>query len=277
MSFQFTKMQGLGNDFVVIDNVQQSISMSPELARKLSDRRYGVGCDQILMVEPSHTLEADFQYRIYNADGSEVYQCGNGARCLALFIKQRNLSDKRHIRLATQTTVMDVSVLDDNSVTVTMGNPSFHPIDIPFVTKEMIAPHHLIINGEKIEFDVVNVGNPHCVIMVEDLGANDLDMIATTLNQHPAFPEGVNVGFMAVESPDKIQLEVIERGAGRTAACGSGACAAMVSGRKRGFLNADVSVSQPGGDLQVAWPSESAAIRMTGPAQEVFEAVWLLS
>lgn len=274
MSIQFTKMQGLGNDFVVFDTVRQSVAITEELIRSMADRHRGIGCDQVLVLTPANHPHADFGYRIFNADGNEVYQCGNGARCMGLFIQQEKLSDKKIIYLETQCDLMRVQCLSDNQVQVDIGKPRFDAESLPFITTENSAPYHLQLEGHAIEFDVVSVGNPHCVIRVDKILNGDVIDIGEQLNAHPAFPEGVNVGFLRCESHDLIHLSVYERGAGLTQACGSGACAAVAVGQKNGYLNAAVLVHQSGGILQVSATSKEAVIQLTGPANRVFQGVW---
>lgn len=261
-------MQGLGNDFVVINNLAQTVVMDALFAKHLSDRRYGVGCDQILLIEPAKNSAADFYYRIFNADGSEVYQCGNGARCVGLFIRVHQLSQKKTVMLETKNNLIEVTVLNDQQVKVSMGRPSFDPSSLPFVTDSGITLPYC--------FDITSLGNPHCVITVDDFGEMDIEAIAAHLGKSGAFPEGVNVGFMKVISRDRIELKVVERGAGLTKACGSGACAAVVCGRRQGILDATVTVSQAGGDLQVHWASLDDQVQLIGPAAIVFEGVWVM-
>jgi len=265
MSIRFTKMQGLGNDFVVIDAVSQSIVITPAWIAQIADRHYGVGCDQVLIISPASNPKADFTYRIFNSDGNEVYQCGNGARCVGLFIRAKKLSDKKIIYLETKRDLIRVECVDNNNVIVDMAVPNFNPASLPFITNtNLMLP---------FEFTVVSVGNPHCVLQTQAMSRDEMIMIGEQLNAHPAFPEGVNVGFMHCESRDRIQLAVYERGAGMTQACGSGACAAVAVGRKRGLLNETVAVHQAGGDVQVTWKSDDAMIQLHGPAVSVFEGV----
>jgi len=277
MSFKFTKMQGLGNDFVVIDAVTQPVDISQDLARQLADRHYGVGCDQVLIVERYHGDAADFNYRIFNADGSEVAQCGNGARCVGRFIKEK-LSDKKNIRLATKSSVLKVSVEDDGLVQLSMSAPSFEPESIPFEAQVASRKHDDSVTfsfGETvIDCGVVSVGNPHAVMVVSAFDIEKMNVNAKFLGSHPAFPEGVNVGFMKIISPDRIELQVYERGVGFTKACGSGACAAVVIGRMQGLLGSVVEVSQPGGSLRVQWDGADGNILLTGSAEFVFEGSW---
>lgn len=274
MSIQFTKMQALGNDFVVFDTLRQSVVITPELIRSLADRHRGVGCDQVLVLTPTHNKKADFGYRIFNADGNEVYQCGNGARCMGLFVQQEQLSDREIICLETQRDLIHVQCLQDNQVQVEIGKPSFDPASLPFITSKSAAPYHLQLNGYAIDFDVVSIGNPHCVIRVDAISEDEVIDVGEQLNTHPAFPEGVNVGFLRCHSRDSIHLSVYERGAGLTQACGSGACAAVAVGQNKGYLDACVTVHQAGGTLQVSAKSHDAVIQLCGPANSVFRGVW---
>ncbi|OGT48878.1 MAG: diaminopimelate epimerase [Gammaproteobacteria bacterium RIFCSPHIGHO2_12_FULL_38_11] len=270
----FTKMHALGNDFVVLDTIRQSVTITPEFIRHIANRHRGVGCDQVLLLTPTENPAADFGYRIFNADGNEVYQCGNGARCMGLFIQSENLSEKKIIYLATRHHVMRVACLPLNQIEVDIAIPNFNPASLPFITTEKAAPYHLQLSKHHIIFDVVNVGNPHCIIRVENEVADDIIDIGKQLNEHPVFPQGVNVGFVYVQSRDAIKLNVYERGVGLTEACGSGACAAVAIGRYAGYLNETVTVHQAGGLLRVTWPSDDAMIQLQGSATIVFRGVW---
>lgn len=265
MNFQFTKMHALGNDFVVIDAITQHILMTRELVQLLSDRHCGVGCDQVLVLSKTQHLLADFHYRIFNPDGSEVFQCGNGARCMGLFVQQKKLSDKKTIRLETKRGLMTVTCVNQHEVIVDIAKPDFNPTSLPFVTSEMAAPY---------AFDVVSVGNPHCVMRDENYSEADIIFIGETLNQHSAFPEGVNVGFVKYTARDRIHLRVYERGAGLTQACGSGACAAVAVGRRYDLLDPSVIVHQQGGSVRVMWDSLDSMIQLSGPVVTVFDGVW---
>lgn len=275
MNIQFTKMHGLGNDFVVINAVKQAVSITPEWVRAVANRHEGIGCDQVLVIGPSQNPQADFSYHIYNANGSEAYQCGNGARCVGLYIRQKNLSDKKTIFLETRRDVISVCCIDDNQVIVDIGTPYFDPQRLPFLTSQHAFPYTLQLTNRVIQFDVVSVGNPHCVLETNDFSAEEMKEIGQELNAHAAFPEGVNVGFAAIDSRDAIQLCVYERGAGLTKACGSGACAAVAVLRHRGKLNAAVKVHQEGGVLTVVWQSPTDVIQLIGPAVAVFDGEWL--
>ncbi|MDP1573409.1 MAG: diaminopimelate epimerase [Coxiellaceae bacterium] len=271
MSFQFTKMQALGNDFVVINAVTQPLHFTPEFIRTIADRHYGIGCDQVLILAKAVNPLADFRYRIFNADGSEVSQCGNGARCMGLFIQHKKLSIKKSVILETRCDLLKVTACGDALFEVAMALPKFTPADIPFVTNEKNGLYTLVLSEGPILFDVVNVGNPHAVIRVDSIVIHDVEMIGAQLNKHPAFPECVNVGFMRVISPNNIELCVYERGAGITKACGSGASAAVAVGRKQGWLDEVVRVDQAGGELMVSLSSLDAVIQLRGPAGIVFD------
>ena len=272
-------MQGLGNDFVVIDGVNQSLSLTSGLIKHISDRHYGIGCDQVLVVGKPANNQADFTYQIFNADGSEVAQCGNGARCVGLFIMQKGLSKKQNLRLATKARLLDVSILENGLVQVDMGRPDFEPTQLPMllstVEQQGKLRYTIDIAGEQFDYGLVNVGNPHVVTIVDHFDLSKIVEVGTFCNEHKAFPEGVNVGFMKINAPDNIELRVFERGVGPTEACGSGACAAVVIGRSQGVLASSVIVRQPGGDLRVDWLSEEVPILMSGPASFVFEGEWL--
>lgn len=278
MNFPFTKMHALGNDFVVLDFTQARFELSPELAARIADRHFGVGCDQILIVEPSPAADIDFGYRIYNADGSEVGQCGNGARCFALYVHRKGLSNKSTISVQTLSGVMRLSI-DPNTqqVQVNMGAPVFAAADIP-LNLANAARYQLDIAWGTVEFSAVSMGNPHAVITVDDVSRAPVFEVGSQLQAHAAFPQSVNVGFMRIHSRQHISLRVFERGAGETLACGSGACAAVVAGIQQGVLDHTVTVSLTGGDLQVSWPESKAnaqlpSVTMTGPATHVFDGV----
>lgn len=267
-------MHGLGNDFVVIDAINQTVSLSDEQIRLLADRRFGVGCDQLLLVEAAKTAGVDFTYRIFNADGSEVEQCGNGARCFAVFVRDNGLTDKDMIRVETASGIIELRVQADGQVSVNMGAPRFEPAALPFepeLPPDQAGRYPLTINGESIEIGVVSMGNPHAVVRVDNVDTAPVEEFGPLIESHPAFPNRVNAGFMQVLDPAHINLRVYERGAGETLACGTGACAAVVVGRQQGLLDAMVSVSLPGGQLQIEWAGEGEPVIMTGPATRVFE------
>lgn len=271
MLLRFTKMHGLGNDFVVIDAVTQEVNMTEALARKLGDRHFGVGCDQILLVEPPSTPDVDFNYRIFNTDGSEVSQCGNGARCFAKFVRDRRLTGKRSIRVRTAAGVMTLDVEADNQITVNMGAPIFAPKAIPFVADQEALSYPLSVGEQLVSIAALSMGNPHAVILVEDVASAPVHTFGAAIENHPRFPARVNVGFMAIKSRNEIDLRVYERGAGETLACGSGACAAVVAGIRLGLLDSDVTAHLSGGTLRIRWTGGDAPVLMTGPATTVFQ------
>ncbi len=278
MNFPFTKMHALGNDFVVLDFTQARFELTPEIAARIADRHFGVGCDQILVVEPSPAAGIDFGYRIYNADGSEVGQCGNGARCFALYVHRKGLSNKASISVQTLSGVMQLT-LEPNTqqVQVNMGAPALAAEAIP-LNLPNAARYHLELAYGPVEFSAVAMGNPHAVITVADVSRAPVVEVGQQLQAHAAFPQSVNVGFMQVHSRQHIALRVFERGVGETLACGSGACAAVVAGIQQGVLDHTVTVSLTGGNLQVFWPGvtpqgELPSVTMTGPATHVFDGV----
>ncbi len=270
----FTKMEGLGNDFVVLDGVRRNFLLDPETCRRIADRHYGIGCDQILLVEPASSPDCDFRYRIFNADGGEVGQCGNGARCFALFVRRAGLTDKRSIRVETASGPLELEVHDDGTVTVDMGVPRLDPVDIPFRAPAAANNYRLDLGQDRIELAAVGMGNPHALLRVEDVRGAPVAEIGPLLEHHPAFPERTNVGFMEIVSPHALRLRTWERGAGETLACGSNACAAVVAGRGWGALRERVRVELPGGSLEIHWPGPGQHLRMTGPARVVFDGVW---
>ncbi|MGD9660275.1 MAG: diaminopimelate epimerase [Porticoccaceae bacterium] len=271
MLLRFTKMHGLGNDFVVIDAVTQPVAMTETLARKLGDRHFGIGCDQILVVEAPSTPDVDFDYRIFNTDGSEVAQCGNGARCFAKFVRDRRLTGKRAIRVRTAAGVITLNVLSSNQVTVNMGAPVFAPAAIPFIAEGEQLSYSIDVNGEVVDVSALSMGNPHAVIVVADVATAPVATLGPAIECHPRFPERVNVGFMAVKNSREIDLRVYERGAGETLACGSGACAAVVAGIRLGMLDNEVQTNLPGGKLSISWQGKESSVMMTGPATTVFQ------
>ena len=268
---RFTKMQGLGNDFVVIDGVRQRVALTPAQVRRLADRRFGVGCDQVLVVEPAPRDDVDFRYRIFNADGGEVEQCGNGARCFVRFVREQGLTGKREIRVDTAGGVIAPVLRDDGEVSVDMGVPRFAPAEIPFLADDDAVVRRLDVNGATVEVTVVSMGNPHAVQVVADVDAAPVTTQGPLIEHHPRFPQRVNAGYMQVRDRANIRLRVWERGAGETLACGTGACAAVVAGVMRGLLDPVVRVETRGGALTIAWPGPGAPVTMTGPATTVFE------
>lgn len=272
MKLRFSKMHGLGNDFVVIDAIRQQVDLTPERVRFLADRHFGVGCDQLLVVERAQQPGVDFRYRIFNADGGEVEQCGNGARCFVRFVIEQGLTDKREIRVETKSGVITLSAQDDGQVTVNMGVPVFEPARIPFQSDSDAFVQPLDVAGAAVAITAVSMGNPHAVQVVADADAAPVGVQGPLIESHPHFPARVNAGFMQVADPHHIRLRVYERGAGETLACGTGACAAVAAGIVRNLLESPVRVSTRGGELNIAWAGEGAPVFMTGPAVTVFEA-----
>jgi len=271
---RFTKMQGLGNDFVVLDGVREKIDLDQGQLRALADRHFGVGCDQILLVEPARSPDTDFHYRIFNADGREAEQCGNGARCFVRFVLERGLTDKRTIRVETAGGIIEPSITTDGQVSVDMGAPSFDPRRVPFVggTGEALEP--LEVDGICVMVSVLSMGNPHAVQQVVSVEAAPVVSQGPRIETHPRFPKGVNAGYMQVVDRANIRLRVWERGAGETLACGTGACAAAVAGIRRDLVDSPVRVMTRGGALAVAWNGGHSLVSMTGPAETVFEGEW---
>lgn len=271
MRLKFTKMHGLGNDFVVIDAIRQTVKLSPEKIRWLADRHFGVGCDQVLLVESAHQAHADFRYRIFNADGSEVAQCGNGARCFARFVREQGLCDKEEIQVDTDAGRLVLRLAEGERVTVNMGAPRHSPAEIPLSMPSERFRYTLEVDGQTCTFGAVSMGNPHAVLWVDEVDEAPVATLGPLLENHPAFPERVNVGFMQAIDAHHIRLRVFERGSGETLACGSGACAAAVVGIEQGLLLSPVSVELPGGELSIAWQGRGYPVFMTGPAVTVFE------
>lgn len=271
MRLKFSKMHGLGNDFVIIDAIRQQVAMTGERARLLASRRRGIGCDQVLLVEPPRGSQTDFHYRIFNADGSEAEHCGNGARCFARFVHDRGLTDKREIRAETKTGIIDLALLDDGQVRVRMGVPRFEPAAVPFLADARAPAYDLGVGCQALRIGVLSMGNPHAVLAVDDVASAPVATLGPCIETDSRFPNRTNVGFMQVLDSGHIQLRVWERGAGETEACGSGACAAMVIGRLWGELDEQVCVSLPGGDLLIEWPGEGETVTMTGPATHVYD------
>ncbi|MBN9132544.1 MAG: diaminopimelate epimerase [Nitrosospira multiformis] len=270
MKLKFTKMHGLGNDFVVIDAVSQQISLSPEQLRRLADRRLGIGCDQILLIEKAEG-DADFRYRIFNADGGEVEQCGNGARCFVRYVHDHGMTGKKEIRIETLSGVVIPKLEADGKVTVNMGVPKFDPAEIPFIAERRVLTYPLRLDDRQVEISVVSMGNPHAVQVVSDLDDAPVLTEGPLIENHSRFPQRVNAGYMQVIDPHHIRLRVYERGAGETLACGTGACAAAVAGIQRGLLESPVRVSFSTGDLFIRWDGENQPVWMTGPAVAVFD------
>ena len=270
----FTKVHGLGNDFVVFDGIAQAVALTPAQLRLLADRRLGVGCDQVLVVERPTRSDVDLRYRIYNADGGEVEQCGNGARCFAVFARARGLTGKHEIRVETAGGVIVPRVEEDGQVTVDMGVPRFTPADVPFIGGSGGVTDALDVDGVIVDVSVLSMGNPHAVQVVDDVETAPVTTQGPRIEHHPRFPRRVNAGYMQVVDRATIRLRVWERGAGETLACGTGACAAVVAGVRRGLVGDTVSVQVRGGVLTIAWSGDGQPVRMTGPAATVFEGEW---
>ncbi len=273
MQLEFSKMHGLGNDFMVIDLISQRFHLSPAAVRKLADPHFGVGFDQLLIVEAPSRPDVDFRYRIFNADGSEVAQCGNGARCFARFVRDRRLTRKNRLRVETQSGIIILQIHEDQRVTVDMGPARLEPELIPFHAPQRSTTYELSVGQESFEVGAVSMGNPHVVLQVDNVDLADVSRLGPLIENHERFPERVNVGFMQVLDRQTLRLRVFERGSGETLACGTGACAAVVSGRLRGWLDEKVKVILPGGELEISWAGGDSPVLMTGPATRVFDGV----
>lgn len=270
MRLRFSKMHGLGNDFVVIDGVSQSVRLTPEKIRYIADRNFGVGCDQILLVETPETPDVDFRYRIFNCDGSEVENCGNGARCFAVFVRERKLTGKNVIKVETAGGLIELRVQQDEQVSVDMGAPRLQPAQVPFIADAQAVTYPFEVAGKAYEISAVSMGNPHAVLVVDNVKTAPVAELGPLIESHARFPARVNAGFMQIVSRNEINLRVFERGVGETLACGTGACGAVVAGRLRGLLDEKVKVNLPGGSLQIEWPGGGQPVIMTGPAVTVF-------
>ena len=270
MLIKFTKMHGLGNDFVVIDCVRQAVNMSRELVQRIADRNLGIGCDQVLIIEPPSTKNIDFNYRIFNSDGSEVEQCGNGARCMGRYIFDQQLSGKKSLRLQTKNRVMEIQPKGRHLIQVNMGSPQLDPSAVPFQAEQQQVLYDIEVSGEVHQLSAISMGNPHAVIQVAEIESAPVGKLGAVFQQHSRFPESVNVGFMAINDRQHIQLRVFERGVGETRACGSGACAAAVAAIQQGLVDHSVAVALPGGELSIEWQGDSNPVFMTGPAVTVF-------
>ena len=268
---RFTKMHGLGNDFVMIDAVNQSVALTPEQVRRLADRRFGIGCDQVLIVERPTRAECDFRYRIFNADGAEVEQCGNGARCFVRFVHDQGLSTKNEFVVETLGGDIYPKIDSGGLVTVNMGVPRFEPREVPFEASTRQPVYDLDVDGVAVPITVLSMGNPHAVQVVTDVERAPVTTQGPKIEHHPRFPKRVNAGYMQVQDRSHVHVRVWERGAGETLACGTGACAAVVAGRLRGLLDENVAVRLRGGTLQITWRGEGEPVMMTGPAVSVFE------
>lgn len=271
MRLKFTKMHGAGNDFVVFNGVHQRVKLAPEQLRLLADRHIGVGCDQILLVETAQHPEADFRYRIFNADGDEVEQCGNGARCFMRFVHDQELTHKREIVVETKSGLITPRLEDNGQVTVNMGAPIFEAARVPFLGEGDAIIQELEVAGETVQITALSMGNPHAVQIVNDVENAPVSIQGALIENHPRFPQRVNAGFMQIVDRNHIKLRVYERGAGETMSCGTGACAAVVAGIRRDLLDARVNVATHGGVLNIAWAGNNAPVFMTGPAIVVFE------
>ena len=270
MMLRFTKMHGLGNDFVVIDAINQNVDLSRERVKFLADRHLGIGCDQILVVEPPTQPGVDFRYRIFNSDGGEVEQCGNGARCFVRFVQERGLALKREVRVETRGGIIVPRLEDDGQVTVDMGVPRFKPSELPFLTDSEALVQPLEVEGETVYITALSMGNPHAVQVVADVDAAPVTTQGAAIESHPRFPNRVNAGYLQVLDSHHIRLRVYERGAGETLSCGTGACAAAVAGILRGLLESPLRVTTRGGDLGIAWEGAGKPVMMTGPATTVY-------
>ena len=266
MWMKFTKMHGLGNDFVVIDAVTQNINLSAAVVRRIADRHLGIGCDQVLIVEPPSSTDIDFNYRIFNSDGSEVEQCGNGARCLARFVRDRKLSGKESIRVKTMNRIIGLSINKDNTISVDMGIPQFEPKDLPFEAECRSASYPIDLGDQTVAIAAISMGNPHAVMFVDDIDSAPVSTIGSQIEKHYRFPNKVNVGFVEVVNRRHVKLRVHERGSGETRACGSGACAAAVATIQKGLVDSPVTVALTGGNLTINWPGEGHSLMMSGQA-----------
>ncbi|CCQ11385.1 Diaminopimelate epimerase [Pseudoalteromonas luteoviolacea B = ATCC 29581] len=271
MLINFSKMHGLGNDFMVVDNVTQNVFLSRDQIKRLADRNFGVGFDQLLLVEPPYSPEIDFHYRIFNADGNEVEQCGNGARCFARFVRMKGLTNKHKVAVSTKGGNITLFTEKDGQVTVNMGQPEFEPQQIPMKASKREATYIFRVLDETVFLSTVSMGNPHAVLLVDDIESAPVHSLGPTLETHERFPAKANIGFMQIINPEHIKLRVWERGAGETLACGTGACAAAVIGMLQGKLENTVQVDLPGGSLQIRWQGDGHPVKMTGPAEHVFD------
>ena len=271
MPLRFTKMQGCGNDFIVIDRTRQPFDPTPDLVRRLADRHFGIGCDQLLLISRSDRDTVDLDYRIFNADGGEVSQCGNGLRCVARYARDHGLVNTDRMVVASQAGLAYPELHGDGSVTVDMGPPRFDPAAIPFEAPGVALDYAIAVGGETQRIAVLSMGNPHAVLQVPDCTNAPVQRIGEALSRDPAFPEGVNVGFLQIENRHRVQLRVHERGSGETLACGTGACAAVVAGIRWGKLAAEVRVALPGGELTIRWEGGERAVFLSRPATTVFE------
>ncbi|MCE4069133.1 MULTISPECIES: diaminopimelate epimerase [Pseudomonas] len=271
MLLRFTKMHGLGNDFMVLDLVSQHAHVQPRHVKQWGDRNFGVGFDQLLIVEPPSTPDADFRYRIFNCDGTEVEQCGNGARCFARFVVDKRLTAKKTIRVETKGGMIELTIANDGQVTVDMGPPRLVPEQVPFKAESEALSYPLEVDGQSYELAAISMGNPHGVLRVDDVDSAPVRTLGPKLEVHESFPQKANIGFLQIVNPHQARLRVWERGAGETLACGTGACAAAVAGIRQGWLQSPVQIDLPGGRLSIEWAGPGQPVMMTGPAVRVFE------
>jgi len=271
LRLKFTKMHGAGNDFAVVDATHAALQIGPSVIRRLSERHTGIGFDQLLVVEAARKPGTDFYYRIFNADGGEVSQCGNGARCFVRFVHDKGLSAKKAIRVETRSGIIEPRLEDDGRVSVNMGVPVFEPARIPFIANQRAATYLIDVGGRRLEICALSMGNPHAVQVVADIDSAPVAAEGPPIECHPRFPEGVNAGYMQIVDRGHIKLRVFERGAGETLSCGTGACAAAVAGIERGLLDTPVEVDTRGGKLEIGWAGKAQPVFMTGPAQSVFD------
>ena len=271
MKLNFTKMQGAGNDFVVIDSYTSLVTLTKPQIQHIANRYFGVGCDQLLMVEKTQLPNVDFRYRIFNADGGEVEQCGNGARCFVRYVVEKGLTNKHEITVETAGGIITLTLADNGEVTVNMGIPNFNPSALPYTAQKQQLLYDLPLGDAFIQITAVSMGNPHAVVTVDNVETAKVTEVGPQIESHPLFPNHVNAGFMQIVSPHEIKLRVYERGSGETLACGTGACAAVVSGIRLNLLQSPVIVNTRGGQLKIEWPDAMAPVMMTGPAEIVFE------
>ncbi len=276
MQIRFTKMHGLGNDFVVINNMEYKIDFDPQWIKNLANRKFGIGFDQMLVVDPPPTSDVEFMYRVFNADGTEVEHCGNGARCFAVFVRDKGLTKNNTIKVQTSAGAIELAVNDDETVTVSMGIPEFEPSLIPFSAESKSSSYTLHLKDETVQIGSLAIGNPHAVTLVEDVEKTDVLGVGSQIESHIRFPSRVNAGFMQIVSEDEVNLRVYERGVGETLACGSGACAAVVTGIVQGYLDSKVRVHLHGGDLYIQWDGFGHNVMLTGPSSTVFEGTLII-
>ncbi|WP_169786143.1 diaminopimelate epimerase [Enterobacteriaceae endosymbiont of Donacia crassipes] len=268
---KFTKMHALGNDFIIINNIKNTLILTKDIIKKLSNRYLGIGCDQLLLIESSFNKNIDFNYRIFNSDGNEVEQCGNGARCLALYLKIKKLICKKKICVSTKNRVIYLKIINNKMISVNMGIPLFNPKDIPFITNSIKNTYKIYFQNKYIYFNIVSLGNPHCIIQVNDVLKTPVSLIGSFLENHIVFPQKINVGFMQYIDINNIKLRVFERGVGETNACGSGACAAVAIGIKKNILSEKVYVNLRGGIITIIWKGNKNNLFMIGDAKYIYD------